>query len=83
MPTLYVENVPKELYEALRERARDRRTSISAEVMAILQANVPTASQRKARDAFFEYLREFQNKVKRGRGPYITAGQMIREDRDR
>ena len=32
MPTLYVENVPKELYEALRKRARNQRRSIAAEM---------------------------------------------------
>ena len=30
MPTLYVENVPADLYEALRERARQHRKSVAA-----------------------------------------------------
>ena len=83
MPTLYVENVPRELYEALRQPARKQRTPLSAEVISILEASVPTASQLKARGAFFEYIKEFQKTVKRGRRPYITAEEMIREDRDR
>jgi len=37
MPTLYVENVPKDLYEALRARARKNRNSIAAEVIEMLK----------------------------------------------
>ena len=32
MATLYVENVPDELYEAIRARAKQKRKSIAAEV---------------------------------------------------
>ena len=39
MPTLYVENVPEELYEAIRTRAQENRTSITSEVLALLAAN--------------------------------------------
>ncbi len=49
MPTLYVENVPKDLYEALRARARKRRTSIAAEVISLLKDAVPTATELKRR----------------------------------
>ena len=45
MPTLYVENVPKDLYEALRARARKKRSSIAAEVIEMLRDTVPTARQ--------------------------------------
>ena len=37
MATLYVENVPDELYEALRKRARRNRKSIAAEVLELLE----------------------------------------------
>ncbi|HXA52543.1 MAG TPA: hypothetical protein VNV86_19640 [Candidatus Acidoferrum sp.] len=45
MPTLYVENVPEDLYTALRKRARENRTSISAEVLGLLRSNVPTSRE--------------------------------------
>ncbi len=45
MPTLYVENVPDDVYEALRERARGNRNSISAEVLSLLKQNVPTENE--------------------------------------
>ena len=37
MATLYVENVPDDLYEALRQRARSHRKSIAAEVVSLLE----------------------------------------------
>ena len=37
MATLYVENIPDELYEALRERARQQRKSIAAEVLRLIE----------------------------------------------
>ena len=49
MPTLYVENVPKDLYEALRARARKNRSSIAAEVIALLKETVPTAAELERR----------------------------------
>ena len=38
MATLYVENVPDEIYKALRKRARANRKSIAAEVISLLRA---------------------------------------------
>ena len=40
MPTLYVENVPAELYEAIRARARKNRSSIAAEVLEKLDNDI-------------------------------------------
>jgi plasmid stability protein len=45
MPTLYVENVPEELYAALRKRARENRSSISAEVLGLLRSNLSTSRE--------------------------------------
>src|SRR5436190_24392651 len=45
MATLYVENVPDEVYEALRQRAKENRQSITAEVIALLKENVPTSEE--------------------------------------
>jgi plasmid stability protein len=48
MPTLYVENIPADLYDALRQRARANRKSISAEVLSLLEENVVTAEEQKS-----------------------------------
>ena len=58
MPTLYVQNIPTELYEALRRRARANRKSIAAEVLLLLEQNVVTAAEQRSRQKFLrEVLR--------------------------
>jgi plasmid stability protein len=56
MATLYVKNVPDELYEALRKQARNNRKSIAAEVLELLEQCVPTEQVLKARRASFRRL---------------------------
>ena len=83
MPTLYVENVPKELYEALRSRARKNRSSIAAEVISLLKDTVPTAAELKRRKRLFEDVIALQASKPPGRGPFPTTEEMVREDRER
>ncbi len=52
MATLYVENVPDDLYEALRKRVREHRKAIASEVMSLLEENIVTADEHKARQQF-------------------------------
>ena len=42
MATLYVENIPDDLYTALRRQAKSRRKSIAQEVISLLEAHVST-----------------------------------------
>jgi len=81
MPTLYVENVPKELYEALRERARGGRKSISAEVLALLEENVPAASELAHRKEFLNRARRIRARRSRPTSPFPTSEEVQREDR--
>ena len=83
MPTLYVENVPKDLYEALRARARKKRSSIAAEVIEMLKDNVPTAQELRRRKRAFDQLRRLQAARPLRRGPFPSAQEMVREDRAR
>ncbi len=80
MPTLYVENVPKDLYEALRARARKNRSSIAAEVIALLEQNVPTPAELKRRRQLYEDLAEMRSHRPPGPGPFPSTEEMIRED---
>ena len=82
MATLYVENVPDNLYQALREQAKRNRTSIAAEVTSLLKENVVTAQQRKDRQLWVKRLEKLHASL-RGRGITIPAEQLIREDRER
>ena len=83
MATLYVENIPDDLYEALRSRAKARRRSIAAEVLALLEENVPTAEELKAREDLFRRMIQMREKRTKSKGPFPSAEEMIREDRER
>jgi len=82
MPTLYVERVPTDLYEALRSRARSNGRSIASETMSILKQMVPTEQEKKRRVAFYNWVVQRRRRPWRGR-PGPSAEEMLREDRER
>ena len=82
MATLYVENVPDDLYEALRERARRGRRSIAAEVLALLEQNIPTKKELKARRERFKKMQSLKFNDVLGKS-FPSSEDMIREDRER
>jgi plasmid stability protein len=83
MATLYVENIPKELYEALRGRARERRRSIAAEVLALLEESIPTEKELKARQGFLRSLERARSKKPVAGRSFPSTEEMQREDRAR
>lgn len=83
MPTLYVENVPGPLYKALRERAKKNRKSIAAEVIELLEQNIPTAEELRGRREFAKRMKEISSREPLTPGPFPSAEEMIREDRER
>lgn len=83
MATLYVENVPDELYEALRGRARQHRKSIAAEVLSLLEENIPTAQELKSRQEFLRRLSRLRSSKPRTAGRFLSTEEMQREDRSR
>jgi plasmid stability protein len=83
MATLYVENVPEDLYEALRERAKASRRSIAQEAIALLEQNVPTASEITRRRRFLEKALRMQTRMPLSKGPFPSTEEMVREDRTR
>ncbi len=83
MATLYVENIPDGLYEALRKRARENRKSIAAEVISLLERHIPTAEELQRRKRFYERMSEIRTAQSGSLGRFPNAEDMIREDRDR
>jgi plasmid stability protein len=83
MATLYVENVPDDLYEALRSRAKARRRSIAAEVLDLLEQHVPTAQELKKREELFRKILRLRAKEKASGRVFPPAEEMVREDRER
>jgi len=83
MATLYVENIPDDLYEALRSQAKARRRSIAAEVLALLEENVPTARELKARHEWVRKLGRLRKQQTASGRLFPSTEEMIREDRER
>jgi plasmid stability protein len=83
MPTLYVENIPEDLYEAIRARAKKKRSSIAAEVIDLIRQNVPTAAELARRKKIFQRLGAIRAQGPAGPGPFPSAEEMQREDRSR
>jgi plasmid stability protein len=83
MPALYVEKIPDDLYQALRKRARENRKSIAAEVISLLERNLPTAKELQRRRKFYQRMAELRTRPPVNAGPVPTSEEMLREDRDR
>jgi len=83
MATLYVENIPDELYEALRQRARSERKSIAQEVIAILEKFVPTPAELAERRRFVRKAVQLRTRKPVAAGSFPSAEEMLHEDRSR
>jgi plasmid stability protein len=83
MATLYVENVPEELYDALKERARGRRKSISAEVLELLSEHIPTEAELARRRKLLRQALKIQRSSSAAKFPFPSTEEMQREDRSR
>lgn len=84
MATLYVENIPDELYEALRERARRNRKSIAAEILRLIEENVPTPAELKRRQQFLKKVEQLRAKSPKSfPQKFPSAEEMVRQDRER
>jgi plasmid stability protein len=83
MPTLYVENVPEDVYEALRARAQGNGKSISAEVLTLLAENVPTPAELARRQKIVDRMCKIRSQRPVSGGPFPSAEEMLREDRSR
>jgi len=83
MPTLYVENVPDDVYQALRARAKRHRKSMAAEVLTLLEEQVPTAKELARRGELLKLAKRLSSVPAAGAGPFPSTEQMQREDRKR
>ena len=83
MATLHVENVPDELYNALRKRAEDNGRSITDEVIDVLESCVPTGEELERRLRWLEQSERIRSMPSPSPGPFPSAEEMIREDRER
>lgn len=82
MATLYVENVPDDLYSALRSQARHNRKSIAAEVIAMIEQSVVTPKELRAREKFLEKVKALRARAGTP-GHFPSSEEIQREDRSR
>ena len=83
MPTLYVENIPDELYAALRAQARQNRKSIAAEVTTLLEESVVTSAELEARKQFLRQAKISRSKPASSSRQFSSSEDIQREDRQR
>lgn len=77
MATLHVRNVPDATYEALRDRAAERRTSISVEAIRLIERSL-----RTDRPLVRELLAEIEASRVEARPGAPAPAELIRHDRD-
>ncbi len=80
MPTLYVRNIPDELYARIRRRARAQNRSISAEVIMLLDRALAEA-ERSQSDVLADIQRRRTFYPAQAGAPNSTV--LLREDRAR
>lgn len=81
MPTLYVRDVPSELYERLRREAASARRSISAETIELLRGCLSPGH-----GISLQRLLQGADRIRAGHSlpeGSPTAAELIREDRER
>jgi plasmid stability protein len=83
MATLYVENIPDELYESLRSHARKHRKSIAAEILTMLEEKFPSERELRRRRSIVRQLDQARTSPPLGPGPFPSTEEMLREDRER
>lgn len=77
MATLHVRNVPERTYEALRERATERHSSISAEAIRLIERALRTDLVRVN-----DLLAQIEATRVQARPGAPSAADLIRQDRD-
>jgi Antitoxin FitA-like, ribbon-helix-helix len=81
MATLRVENIPDDLYGALRKQAKLRRTSIAQEVISLLEAHVHTRRELTRRRRLLQKALLLSARLAPPSAP--STEEMLREDRAR
>jgi len=83
--TLYVRDVPNDLYERLRDRAAEEGRSISQEAVRLLRIALLTERPKPDREfmAWFHWVNQQRERWVREGRKFPDSTKLIREDRDR
>ncbi len=80
MGTLYIRNVPDEVVERIRERAKRENRSMNAEIVRLLRSAV--GEQPVDYDALWKRLDRRAERLLREHGPFDDVVDVIREGRE-
>lgn len=85
MATLYVRDMPNELYEQLKKRATEEGRSISQEAVRLLRVALLTGQSRPDPEfkAWFDWVNQQRERWAREGREFPDSTKLIREDRDR
>ena len=83
MATLYVENVPDEIYDGLKKQARQNRRSMAAEVISLLEELIPTRDELKRRRQLLQHAQRLRKRAPLRKQRFPSTEEMLREDRGR
>jgi len=83
MPTLYVENIPDDLYKAIRARAKANRGSIASEVLDVLSSSFPAPAELARRKAVIDKLCKLRPARNLTTKVFPSAEEMLQRDRER
>jgi plasmid stability protein len=81
MPTLYIRNVPPEVYEALKARAKREGRSVNAEALVALEEIAEQERGRDAVDRFLALGEEIRKKLPRDAPSAEEIIRQMREER--
>lgn len=81
MATLHVRNVPDDLYERIRQRAAAENRSLSAEVVALLEAMV--GSSNDDHSELYDRIQRRRRALQQAVGTFPSSTELLREDRSR
>ena len=81
MATLHVQNVPDDLYERLKLRARAEKRSLSAEVVSLLEQAIGEPPPERVE--LLERIRRRRSQIEPMRGRLSASLDLLREDRAR
>ncbi|HSP67306.1 MAG TPA: hypothetical protein VLN48_06240 [Bryobacteraceae bacterium] len=83
MSTLYVENIPDDLYDALRKQAKSRRKSIAQEVISLIEAHVSTPQELERRRQLLQKALRMSARRVPASAPFPSTEELLRQDRAR
>ena len=80
MPTLTIRNLPPEIYDRLRERAKRHRRSITQEAVAIIEQVLGKAG---APQEVWQQVDRLREHIRSRYGTFPDSTSLTREDRER